>query len=184
MKTSREALAIKALQLPSLSLRLRHHTGARSDAVREYQAIWESEGPQIVKAMERITSLGFEPGPISVVVYEGPSNSGFRDRPMRLRASYPPATKRATLVHELAHRLISELVPQDFEDHPIIFLFVYDVRIELGGKPFADEQVAVESRRRGIYDYEAAWKNALKLTAKERAARFKQFLIDHPPRKN
>jgi hypothetical protein len=103
---------------------------------------------------------------------------------MRLRASYPPATKRATLVHELAHRLISELVPQDFEDHPIIFLFVYDVWIELWGKPFADEQVAVESRRRGIYDYEAAWKNALKLTAKERAARFKQFLIDHPPRKN
>ncbi len=166
-----------------LRLSIRAESPKFEEAIREYQAIWESEGPRIVKAMERITSLHFEPGPISVVIYEGPSNSGFRDRPMYLRASYPLATKRATLVHELAHRLISELVPQDFEEHPIIFLFVYDVWVELWGKPFADEQVAVESRRRGLYDYETAWKNTLKLTAEERAARFKQFLIDYPPRK-
>ncbi|MGH7576755.1 MAG: hypothetical protein ACREM1_16730 [Longimicrobiales bacterium] len=99
---------------------------------------------------------------------------------MRMRASYPEATKRATLVHELAHRLISELVPKDFDDHPVIFLFIYDVWVELWGKPFADEQIVVESRRRGIYDYETAWRNTLELTAQERAARFEQFLMDHP----
>ena len=133
--------------------------------------------------MERATGLRFEPGPIPVVVYEGPSSSGFRDLPMQLRASYPRATKQATLVHELAHRLISELVPKSFETHPIIFLFVYDVWVELWGQPFADEQVVVESGRRGLYDYETAWKDALELTPEERAARFEQFLAEHPPQK-
>jgi hypothetical protein len=132
--------------------------------------------------MERVTGLRFEPGPISVVVYEGPSNSGFRTRPMKLRASYSRATKQATLVHELGHRLISELVPASFEDHPIIFLFVYDVWVELWGKPFADDQVAIESRRRGLYDYETAWNNVLKLSPQERAGRFKKFLAENPPR--
>jgi hypothetical protein len=154
------------------------------NAVQEYRAIWDKEGARIVGSMESATGLRFEEGPIPVVVYEGPSNSGFRDRPMRLRASYPEATKRGTLVHELAHRLISELVPKEFEDHPIIFLFVYDVWVELWGKTFADEQVAIESQRRGLYDYETAWKNTQKLTHQERAARFKQFLADHPPQKD
>ena len=45
--------------------------------------------------------------PIRAIVYEGISNSGYKRIPMRMRASYPPDTKRATLVHELAHRLIS-----------------------------------------------------------------------------
>jgi hypothetical protein len=102
---------------------------------------------------------------------------------MQLRASYPRATKQATLVHELAHRLISELVPKSFETHPVIFLFVYDVWVELWGQPFADEQVVVESGRRGLYDYETAWKDALALTPEERAARFEQFLEEHPPKK-
>ena len=153
------------------------------NAVQEYQTIWNKEGTRIVQATERATGLRFEDGPIPVVVYEGPSSSGFRDIPMQLRASYPEPTKRGTLVHELAHRLISERVTKDFEDHPVIFLFVYDVWVELWGKQFADEQVAVESKRRGLYDYESAWKDALKLTAQERAAKFKQFLVDYPPRK-
>src|ERR1700741_3485835 len=78
------------------------------DATDEYRAIWASEGARIVAAMERPTGLGFEPGPIEVSIYEGVSFSGSRNgRPMQLRASYPEPTKRATLVHELAHRLAS-----------------------------------------------------------------------------
>lgn len=94
---------------------------------------------------------------------------------MRMRASYPYDTKRGTLVHELSHRLISELVPKKFEDHPVIFLFLYDAWVELWGRDFADSQVAVESRRRGIYDYEAAWKTALELSAEERSIRWAEF---------
>ena len=165
-----------------LKLEISTKDAAFQNAVQEYQSIWEKEGTRIVQAMENATGIRLEDGPIQVIVYEGPSFSGFKDIPMQLRASYPEPTKRGTLVHELAHRLISERVSKDFEDHPVIFLFVYDVWVELWGKQFADEQVAVESKRRGLYDYETAWKNALKLTPEERAAKFKQFLVDYPAR--
>ena len=107
------------------------------------------------------------------------SFSGYRERPMRLRASYPFDTKRATLVHELGHRLMGDLVPGNVEHHSIIFLFVYDVWVELWGQRFADEQLAVERKRTGQTDYDGLWNAALALSAPERAARFEQFLREH-----
>ena len=151
-------------------------------AADEYRSIWAEEGGRIVEALRGATGLTLEAGTIQAVVFEGVSYSGYHDAPMRLRASYPSATKRATLVHELSHRLISYLVPYDSEDHPIIFLFVYDVWVQLWGKEFADEQVKVESARRGLYDYERAWKDALALGADERAKRWSAFLTERQRR--
>jgi hypothetical protein len=145
-------------------------------ATEEYQAIWRTEGERISAALENATGLEMEPGPIKAIVYEGRSNSGYHSNPMRMRWSYPPDTKRATLVHELAHRLIADLVPRDFEEHPVIFLFVYDVWVQLWGQEFADEQVVVESDRRGHYDYAGAWRDALALGAEGRAERWSEFL--------
>src|SRR5687768_2136104 len=127
--------------------------------------------------MERVTGLRFEPGPIGAVIYEGPSFSGFGERPMQLRASYSPATKRATLVHELGHRLIGDRVPRNIDHHSVIFLFVYDVWVELWGQAFADEQVAIEKKRTGgLADYEGLWRQALAQSAAERARRFQRFV--------
>jgi hypothetical protein len=144
-------------------------------ATDEYRAIWDKEGGRIVAAMERATGLRFEPGPIDVTVYEGVSYSGGGARPMFLRASYPEPTKRGTLVHELAHRLASGL-PFKGDHHELIFLFVYDVWVDLWGQPFADEQVKVESQRKGIVDYEGIWKKTLTLSAAERAKRFQEIV--------
>lgn len=146
-----------------------------SAATEEYRDIWAHEGERISAALEEATGLRLESGPIRTIVFEGVSNSGYRDIPMRMRASYPLDTKRATLVHELSHRLISDFFPRDFEEHPVIFLFLYDVWVELWGKDFADAQVAVEGERRGRYDYEGAWKEALALSAEERAARWSRI---------
>jgi len=149
-------------------------------AAKAYDEIWAAEGSRIVAAMERVTGLRFEPGPIGAVIYEGPSFSGFRERPMQLRASYSSATKRATLVHELGHRLMGDLVPGDVDHHSIIFLFVYDVWVELWGQSFADEQVAVERKRTGsLANYDGLWTQALALSASERARRFQQFVQEH-----
>jgi hypothetical protein len=149
-------------------------------ATKEYREIWASEGERIVAAMERATRLRFETGPIGAVVYEGPSFSGFGQRPMQLRASYSSATKRATLVHELGHRLVGDLVPRTIDHHSVIFLFVYDVWVELWGQSFADEQVAIEKRRTGpLADYEGLWRQALDLSSAERARRFQQFVREH-----
>lgn len=146
------------------------------EARAEYEAIWREEGERIIEALEQRTGISVEPDPIRVVVYEGVSVSGYKQRPMRMRASYSPDTKRGTLVHELSHRLVADFFYKGDEDHPYLFLFLYDVWVDLWGKEFADAQVAVESRRRGIYDYEGAWKTALALGAEGRAAAWREFL--------
>ncbi len=166
------------------SLEFRPQAARFAAATEEYRQIWASEGPRIIETMEKATKLRFRPAPIRVVVYEGTSFSGDERRPMQLRASYPSNTKKATLVHELGHRLLGSLaLPPNFEEHPIIFLFIYDVWTALWGKDFADAEVIVESGRRGLYDYESAWKAALAMTASERAAKFAEFVRTHQQRR-
>jgi hypothetical protein len=97
-------------------------------------------------------------------------NSGYRDKPMHLRASYPTATKKATLMHELGHRLESDLFRASENDHPYLFLWLYPAWVSAYGEDFARDQVAVEKRRGGVYP--AAWDDALALTATGRAARW------------
>ena len=58
----------------------------------------------------------------------------------------------------------------------MLFLFLYDVWESLWGKAFADEQVTVESGRKGLYDYETAWKWARSIGKEERAARFAEIV--------
>jgi len=145
-----------------------------SQAAVEYQQIWEREKDRIVAAMEHRTGLQFPRAGITAIVYEGISFSGYGSTPMRLRASLDLESKRGILVHELGHRLLGGIHRND--QHPVLFLFLYDVWKELWGEAFADRQVRVESRRRGLYDYAGAWKAALSLSAEERAARLRSLL--------
>ncbi|HWN12177.1 MAG TPA: hypothetical protein VNO50_23340 [Pyrinomonadaceae bacterium] len=147
-------------------------------ATAEYQAIWNAEGKVIIEAMESVSGLKFKEKDISVVVYEGVSWSGYGDRPMKLRASYPLDIKKATLIHEFGHRLISPIrIPKGkhLDEHRVLFLILYDIWEKLYGKEFADKAVEVEKKRKGIYDYEAAWKWALSLSQAERASQFKEL---------
>jgi hypothetical protein len=150
-----------------------------AQATAEYQVIWSSEGKRILEAMESVAGLKFTEKSISVIVYEGVSWSGFGDRPMKLRASYPLDTKKATLIHELGHRLIIPIrIPKEkpeLDEHRVLFLFLYDIWEKLYGKEFADKQVEVEKKRKGTYDYESAWKWALSLSKAERATQFKEL---------
>lgn len=163
-------------------LRLIFEPATASDkaAAAEYQAIWAAEGDRIVRAMESRAGLPFEERVVRVIVVEGMSRSGFESIPMRLRSSYPPNTKKGTLVHELGHRLEGRFFKKDDEDHPYLFLWLYDVWVDLYGKAFADDQVRIESQRRGHYDYEKAWKEALAMTPEQRAAKWKEFLRSRP----
>ena len=145
-------------------------------ATAEYQAIWTTEGKKIIEAMESVSGLRFTEKDVRVIVYEGVSWSGYRDKPMKLRASYPSEIKKATLVHELGHRLIVPIrIPKakQLDEHRVLFLILYDIWEKLYGREFADHAVAVEKKRRGTYDYESAWQWALALSNEERAAQFK-----------
>jgi hypothetical protein len=145
-------------------------------AVREYQAIWEKEWETIIKALEEHSGLKFQETEVHANVEEAPSYSGYGNIPMRLRSSYPLDTKREALIHELGHRLQNDLFLKDEEDHPYLFLYLHDVWVSVYGKEFADEQVKVESARRGHYDYESAWKTALAMTPEQRREKWQEFL--------
>jgi hypothetical protein len=132
---------------------------ARADAATYPQIDFEPESPRFVAAAEEYRAI-------------------WRAEGERIST----ALERATLVHELAHRLISPITPRRFDDHPIIFLFVYDVWVQLWGKEFADAQVAVESQRTGRYDYAGAWRDALALGADGRKQRWSQFLAERTRR--
>jgi hypothetical protein len=103
-------------------------------------------------------------------VLEGPSSSGFHERPMILRASYPLATKKATMMHELGHRLESHLFRASEDDHQFLFLWLYKAWTDTYGADFARAEVEIEKRRGGVYP--AAWDSALRLSAVERTARW------------
>lgn len=143
-------------------------------AAEAYHRVWSDEGSAIVGAWQRVTGLTFVQREITAVVYEGVSSSGSANTPMRLRASNPADTKRATLTHELGHRLLGQLTsrPGDLDEHRVLFLVLYEVWVSLWGSEFADRSVQFESNLRGIYDYESAWRWALSLTSAQRAARF------------
>jgi hypothetical protein len=149
-----------------------------AEAAREYQSLWEAEGDRIIEALEHVSGLKFAEREIQAVVYEGISRAGLRGAPMRMRASYPVGTKKATLIHELGHRHLMQLRwrPLELDEHRVLFLFLYDVWERLYGQAFAEEQVEVEKKRKGVYDYEAAWVWALAQSQEERAQRFQEIV--------
>jgi hypothetical protein len=141
-------------------------------AAEQYRRIWDAEGRRIVAALEAAAGLAFPQTPIEMIVHEGARMTAYDGRTIRLRAGYSPLYKKATLVHELGHR-ISFLLPRtaELDDHRILYLFLYDVWTDLYGRAFADRMVAIERRIPGRYDYDAAWTWALAMTREERQAR-------------
>jgi hypothetical protein len=145
-----------------------------AQATAEYQAIWNSEGKRITEAMERVSGVAFTEREVRAIIYEGVSWSGFGNEPMKLRASYTSDVKKATLAHELGHRLITRIPKtKEIDEHRVLFLILYDIWESLYGRDFADRMVEVEKDRKGLYDYESAWKWALSMSKEERAAKFK-----------
>lgn len=152
-----------------------------ASAVGEYERIWAADAARIVRTMEEVSGLTFTDTAVTAIVFEGVSSSGSRDTPMRLRASYSLDTKKATLIHELGHRLQSPLFRREDEEHGPLFLWLYDAWVRLYGKEFADAQVAIEKRRRGPYP--RAWDEALALSPKQRAERWKAIVANQKKRR-
>jgi hypothetical protein len=167
-------------QTRSLTIAFEPASNEFSQAARDYDSLWSREGPRIRAAMEAASGLTFEDRDVKAIVLEAPSDSGYKDSPMHLRASYPPDTKKATLIHELGHRLQSDLFRFGEDDHPFLFLWIYDVWVTLYGREFADAQVAVERQRGRMYP--AAWDFALSFTADQRAAKWKETVAQRTRR--
>ena len=153
-------------------------TAAHGYAVRAYQAIWEADGDQIVAALEARTCLRFAETSVSAIVADAVSHSGGPEHPMRLRASYAPAVKQSTLVHELGHRHLWQLEERldEVDGHMTLFLVLDRVWEDVWGTEFAEKRVRDESDWRSNYDYATAWDWARSLDAQERDRLWSEIL--------
>jgi hypothetical protein len=143
-----------------------------AEAAQDYARIWEEDGPRIVEALQAASGLTFPDAPIEILVSEGRPMASFDGRLIRLRASYSPDYKKATLVHELGHRLAFTLKRTDgLDDHRLLYLFLYDVWTDLYGQAFADRMVEIERQIPGPGGYDAAWTWALGQGRKARQLR-------------
>ena len=145
-------------------------------AAAEYRAIWEADGNSFVNALETQTDLTFPKPALNALVFEGTS----RSHPLILRASYLKEVKEETVVHELGHRLLSANglraeFGQDFHvnSHKLLYLFLFEVYLELFGEERAHRAVELESSRRP--SYRECWRWALELSKTERVRRFERI---------
>jgi hypothetical protein len=141
-------------------------------AAAEYRQLWCSEGPRIMAAMEQVTGFPYPAGKVEVFVGNVTPMTAFGGKAMSLKASYPLYYKRATLVHELGHRLAFTMPrTADLDEHRLLYLFLYDVWSDLYGRDFADRMVSIEQSIAGRYNYAAAWDWALAIPREDRQAR-------------
>src|SRR5690606_20892775 len=126
---------------------------------------------RIVAALEARTCLPFSEDHVAAVIADATSNSGGPDHPMRLRASYPRAIKQSTLVHELGHRHLWQLVerPSYLDGHKTLYLILDRVWADVWGEEFAEAQIRSESTWLAEYDYAAAWRWVQSIAPVERA---------------
>jgi hypothetical protein len=170
-------LVCTSLQAGELRLSFRSIEPRFDQATQAYRDIWDRDGARILETLNRIAGETAFDESIDVLVFEGVSESGRRGGPMRLRASYPEAVKRATLVHELLHRYVDRLdgVAACYtEVHDLMSLMLIDAWSDLWGDPFVFEQAAVESKR--SERYRASWARALALSKVERQAELARIL--------
>lgn len=148
-------------------------------ATKEYEKIWQEEGKRIIQTIEDLSLLKFLEQQIHAIVYEGVSQS----HPLLLRASYPTEVKKATLIHELCHRLLGNngirakaptLATRELEAHKQINLILYDIWHSLCGEKFAKENVEIESSRREVY--QQAWHWALSFSSQHRHEKFQELV--------
>ncbi len=157
-------------------------------AAGRYGRYWEENKEEIIAALYAHTKLRFKQRKITVHVISGStSRAGNSVRPMELSIENVTQDEIAyTLVHELSHRLVigNGIQPSAKNDHARsrasynmhrhIFLFLYDVMVDLIGADRASRCVANE-RALHVALYDKAWSWALDMTYDERQAAFSRL---------
>ncbi|MFO7287049.1 MAG: hypothetical protein C0P79_009360 [Gammaproteobacteria bacterium] len=153
-------------------------TPAHAPAARAYEAIWKEFGERIVAALEARTCLPFSETRLAAIVDDAPSHSGGPHYPMRLRAGYSREVKQSTLVHELGHRHLWQLVERldGVDGHRTLYLILDRVWADVWGEEFARQRIATESSWKADYDYASAWAWAETLPGAEKERLWRRLL--------
>ncbi len=154
------------------------YSAAHGYAASTYQNIWREYGDRIIESLERRTCLPFAEPHVAAIIADGVSHSGGPEHPMQLRASYRYEMKKSTLVHELGHRHLWQLVErlEDLDGHHTLFLILDLVWADVWGNEFASERVQAESEWQARYDYASAWTWARTLQPEHRARLWSELL--------
>jgi hypothetical protein len=139
-------------------------------AADEYAKIWSENQDSFLKALEKHSGLKFKTKLINAVIYRGISYS----HPMKLDYLYDNDIKKATLMHELCHRL---LIDNNFkipygdntteEIHKLIYLFLYDAWVSILGLEIAEKTKDFELSY-NMLPYVNAWNFAMSFSKEER----------------
>jgi hypothetical protein len=151
-------------------------------ATREYREIWAADGEHIVATLKTLSGMTLPDAALVAYIKEAPSYSGWKEKPMVLRASYSREIKKGALIHELGHRFHESLqtLPANSNEHELLFLYLYDAFVMLGGKDFADRMVSAErTRSNPANNYSAMWDAALSLTKEQRQEKLRLILENH-----
>lgn len=142
-----------------------------------YREVWDEYGDRVVDALETVTCLPFPEPSVSATVADAVSHSGGPEHPMQLRRSYIRKEKESTLVHELGHRHLWQLVERldEVDGHMTLYLILDRVWADVWGEEFAAERVRGESDWH--QRYADAWAWARSVGPEERARLWNQLLV-------
>jgi len=154
-------------------------------AFGRYSRFWDENRDKILVSFYKHTNLRFKQSRISIHIREdGKSRAGSRHRPMELSMLCNDQQAVAcTLIHELAHRLVigNGIEPpgsvtnnvNKYYLHRHIYLFLYDVFVDIVGEDIANEEV----KRESVYNdaYAKAWRWALAMNYNERQTVFNKL---------
>ncbi len=155
-----------------------------SEAISQYQAIWDSDGEKIVKAWEDVTGYKFKETFINATIWGG---RGGHSSPLALTAWRKSIDdKKLHLVHELGHRVLllprreiykkTRIFDDSLSNHKVLDLVLYDVYEMVYGKEFRDYAVKQDSEMLPPL-YKEAWDFALSFkTKEERQQKFKEMM--------
>jgi hypothetical protein len=154
-------------------------------AAARYQKFWEKSSSEILASFYKHTQLRFKQKKITIHMREdGRSMAGNSHQPMELSMQRDDEQGiTCTLIHELAHRLVigNGIDPPEgnkFIDahanyyvHRHIYLFLYDVYVDILGKEVAQTEVDRESTKPNSF-YTKAWAWALAKSYDQRQQSF------------
>jgi hypothetical protein len=141
----------------------------------------------ILNSFNKHTGLDFKQSKITIRIRkDGRSKAGNKHQPMELSVKWVDENSiGCTLIHELAHRLVigngielPEGTPHqdshyNYFVHRHIYLFLYDVFVDVLGKEIAEAEVQRESADQGAYA--KAWRWALAMSYRDRQNSFERL---------
>jgi hypothetical protein len=142
-----------------------------SGAVNFFEKFWKEDGDKIIQKWEEVTGLKFYESEISVAI----GNFRSQSHPLSLRFDNEDDIKKATLVHELGHRILYKRVKgfgkkSSLISHKFLDLVLYDVLLELFEEDFTNKVINWDrtlGMENGQSLYSEAWDFALQYKNKE-----------------